>query len=172
MVAQSLEGEELEYFIFKNVKLGEGGFGVVKKAVSANDKSRDLAVKIVPYDGDAIKRKKIEKEINIIRLLPDHHNLVKVHPIKCFSENNFYIFMECCKDGTLVDLLKMPRLLDEERVFDIFWQLMNGYRVLWENGILHQDLKLANVLIKKGVLKITDFGFSILTEKYIPSLTR
>lgn len=126
----------------------------------------------MPYDGDAIKRKKIEKEINIIRLLPDHHNLVKVHPIKCFSENNFYIFMECCKDGTLVNLLKMPRLLDEERVFDIFWQLMNGYRVLWENGILHQDLKLANVLIKKGVLKITDFGFSILTEKYIPSLTR
>lgn len=144
----------------------------MKKAVSAKDKSRDLAVKIVPYDGDANKRKKIEKEINIIRLLPDHHNLVKVHPIKCFSENNFYIFMECCKDGTLVDLLKMPRTLDEERAFDVFWQLMNGYRVLWENGILHQDLKLANVLIKKGVLKITDFGFSIFTEKYIPSLTR
>ena len=80
--------------------------------------------------------------------------------------------MECCKDGTLVDLLRMPRLLDEERVFDIFWQLMNGYRVLWENGILHQDLKLANVLLKKGVLKITDFGFSILAERYIPSLTR
>ena len=58
---------------------------MVKKAVSAKDKSRDLAVKIVPYDGDAIKRKKIEKEINIIRLLPDHHNLVRVHPIKCFS---------------------------------------------------------------------------------------
>lgn len=145
---------------------------MVKKAVSAKDKSRELAVKIVPYDGDAIKRKKIEKEINIIRLLPDHPNLVKVHPIKCFSENNFYIFMECCKDGTLVDLLRMPRLLDEEKVFDIFWQLMNGYRVLWENGILHQDLKLANVLLKNGVLKITDFGFSILTEKYIPSLTR
>lgn len=136
---------------------------MVKKAVSGKDKSRELAVKIVPYDGDATKRKKIEKEINIIRLLPDHPNLVRVHPIKCFSENNFYIFMECCKDGTLVDLLRMPRLLDEEKVFDIFWQLMNGYRVLWQNGILHQDLKLANVLLKNGALKITDFGFSILT---------
>lgn len=40
---------------------------------------------------------------------------------------------------------------------------MTGYRVLWQNGILHQDLKLANVLIKNNVLKITDFGFSILT---------
>lgn len=49
---------------------------------------------------------------------------------------------------------------------------MSGYRVLWEHKIAHQDLKLANVLIKNGVLKITDFGFSILSEKYIPSLTR
>ncbi len=49
---------------------------------------------------------------------------------------------------------------------------MNGYRVLWQHGILHQDLKLVNVLVKKGVLKITDFGFSILTEQYVPSLIR
>ena len=34
--------------------------------------------------------------------------------------------------------------------------------MLWKAGIVHQDLKLANVLIKKSVLKITDFGFSIL----------
>jgi len=34
--------------------------------------------------------------------------------------------------------------------------------VLEEAGIVHQDLKLGNVLVKKGVLKITDFGFSIL----------
>jgi serine/threonine protein kinase len=49
---------------------------------------------------------------------------------------------------------------------------MQGYRVLWQNKIVHQDLKPANVLIKKGTLKITDFGFSILQEKYIVSPTR
>lgn len=70
--------------------------------------------------------------------------------------------MEICKDGTLSDYLKDPAYLTEEKIFDIFWQLLNGYRVLWENKIVHQDLKLANVLIKNGVLKITDFGFSIL----------
>lgn len=80
--------------------------------------------------------------------------------------------MEMCKEGTLSDWLAQPGLLDEGRIFDAFWQLMSGYRILWENGILHQDLKLANVLLKNGVLKITDFGFSILAEKYVPSLTR
>lgn len=49
---------------------------------------------------------------------------------------------------------------------------MSGYRVLWEKKIVHQDLKLANVLIKKNTFKITDFGFSILSQKWVPSLTR
>ena len=39
---------------------------------------------------------------------------------------------------------------------------MNGYEVLWNNKILHQDLKPENVLIKNGKFKLTDFGFSIL----------
>ena len=38
---------------------------------------------------------------------------------------------------------------------------MNGYRVLYDAKILHEDLKLENVLIKDGLYKITDFGFSI-----------
>ena len=49
---------------------------------------------------------------------------------------------------------------------------MSGYRVLWTSGILHQDLKPGNVLIRNGVLKITDFGFSIFAEKYVPSRVR
>lgn len=49
---------------------------------------------------------------------------------------------------------------------------MSGYRVLWDAKIVHQDLKLANILMKKGTLKITDFGFSILAEQYKTSLTR
>ena len=92
--------------------------------------------------------------------------------IKCFSENNFYIFMELCPDGTLTDLVRKQGLLQEETIFSTFYQLMEGYRVLRKAGIVHQDLKLANVLIKKGTLKITDFGFSILAESYKTSLTR
>lgn len=41
---------------------------------------------------------------------------------------------------------------------------MNGYRVLWDAKILHQDLKLENVLVKDNKFKLTDFGFSIFYE--------
>lgn len=108
-----LGGEKREFFIYTNPseKLGEGAFGVVYKAAPADDKGRLLAVKIVPYGGDAVKRSKIESEIDIIRLLPQHQNLVRVLPFKCFSARNFYIFMENCLDGTLQDVLREPALL-------------------------------------------------------------
>lgn len=73
--------------------------------------------------------------------------------------------MEFCPDGTLEDLrVKKNNIFTEDEIFDIFYQLMNGYKVLWYNKILHQDLKPDNVLIKKGKLKLADFGFSIFYE--------
>ena len=80
--------------------------------------------------------------------------------------------MDYCEDGTLQKLKDEPLLLPEEKLINIFYQLMCGYRQLWKKGILHQDLKLDNVLIRKGSLKITDFGFAIFSEKYVPSLNR
>lgn len=74
--------------------------------------------------------------------------------------------MEECSDGTLQDFLKMNKQFSEEELFDIFYQILNGYKVLWAAKIIHQDLKPENILIKEKTLKITDFGFSILYEGY------
>lgn len=40
---------------------------------------------------------------------------------------------------------------------------MRGYKILYENKIVHQDIKLENILIKKGNYKIADFGLSVIT---------
>lgn len=74
--------------------------------------------------------------------MPVHDNLVTVQPLKCYSGKNYYIFMEYCPDGTLEDLIKKKKgHFTEEEIFDIFYQLMNGYKVLYDAKILHQDLK-------------------------------
>jgi serine/threonine protein kinase len=134
---------------------------VVRKAIKRNHTNELLAVKIIPYQ-DEKKRSKIEKEINIIKKLPVNPNLVGVLPYKCYSNHNYYIFMEYCSGGTLEDLRKEKKnCFTESEIFDIFYQIMNGYKVLWDAKILHHDLKLENVLIKDGKYKLSDFGFSI-----------
>ena len=40
-------------------------------------------------------------------------------------------------------------------------QLLNGYKELYELELIHRDLKLANLFISKGKVKIADFGFTI-----------
>ena len=53
--------------------------------MEAKNQGRLLAVKVIPYGGDPLKKTKIEREVGILRLLPDHPNLVRVLPYKCFS---------------------------------------------------------------------------------------
>lgn len=36
--------------------------------------------------------------------------------------------------------------------------------MLWKKKILHQDLKPDNIMVKDGVCKLTDFGFSIFHQ--------
>ena len=41
---------------------------------------------------------------------------------------------------------------------NILKQIINGYRICYENSIMHRDLKPANILMKGNVCKLTDFG--------------
>lgn len=55
---------------------------------------------------------------------------------------------------------KGQRLTDDEQL-RVFYQLVSGYKVLYDRKILHQDLKPDNILLKSGTYKIADFGLSV-----------
>ncbi len=42
----------------------------------------------------------------------------------------------------------------------MYRQVLEGMRYLVERGMVHRDIKAANVLIQKGTYKLTDFGFA------------
>lgn len=56
--------------------------------------------------------------------------------------------------------------MEESRVLDLVYQLVSGYKVLFDSKILHQDIKPQNILIKDGVYKLADFGLSVFYESY------
>lgn len=78
------------------------------------------------------------------------------------TKNNTYIITELC-DSDLSK--KIKRKLSEGESSGYVQQLINGYMHLWRKEIIHRDLKPANILMKEGVLKIADFGFSISAKE-------
>ena len=82
------------------------------------------------------------------------------------TPNNFYLILEYCNGGDLDAYVKKRKYLTEEEAIEMMCQLIHGFEHLYKHKILHRDLKLANILLNDGVVKIADFGFSkILGEE-------
>lgn len=88
---------------------------------------------------------------------------MRVLPVKCYSTHNYYILMEYC-ESSLGEQLRSGAAFSEDDILRVFYQLVSGYKVLFDRKILHQDLKPDNILLKNGTYKIADFGLSVFYE--------
>lgn len=141
-------------------KIGHGQFGDVYKGYNKLD-NKDIAVKAVKRE--LLKGKFNELLENEIRVLKtcNNENIMKLYDLKKTS-NNFYLVLEYCNEGDLSQYLKERKYLTEDECVEILIQILNGFKTLVKNNIMHRDFKLANILKHNGNIKIADFGFSKL----------
>ncbi|KAH7721459.1 serine/threonine kinase [Aphelenchoides avenae] len=120
-------------------ELGEGGFGTVYKAVK---KGGDPSVKY------AIKQ-------NVMALL-EYYEWEKKGRLTRF------IVMECCRPGSLTTMQKLVQFrFEEPHVLYVLKEVTCGLEHLHSAGVIHRDLKSANVLVnERAEVKIADFGVS------------
>lgn len=70
--------------------------------------------------------------------------------------------MEYIETGSLQDLLKIDLVKEDVCAFYIE-QVLRGLQYLHSQGVMHRDIKGANILLTKdGRIKITDFGVSTM----------
>ncbi|MEU1532024.1 serine/threonine-protein kinase [Streptomyces fagopyri] len=147
-------------------RLGAGGMGTVWRA---HDEvlHREVAIKEVrPPAGlaeSAIERMytRLEREAWAAARV-SHRNVVTVYDV-AMEEGRPWIVMELVRGRSLADLLGAEGTLTAQRAASIGGEVLAALRAAHEAGVLHRDVKPANVLMAKdGRVVLTDFGIAVV----------
>lgn len=141
--------------------IGVGGFADVWKATD-NKTHTIVALKIYTnLDEDGING--LSEEYTRMQGL-NHTNILKAEHFDSWG-NIPYLVMKFCDGGSLDK--KIGKMTAEE-LTDAVVQITNGLKYLHQNGIVHQDIKPANILIDntggKTTYVLSDFGISSKTK--------
>ncbi|KAI3618646.1 other wee protein kinase [Moniliophthora roreri] len=175
LVAPSKQARQSRYerdFI-EVAEVGSGEFGKVIKAKMRNsDNGECYAIKKSKQFEGTRHRLRLREEVDILQHL-SCKNGGRRHPnvlafVDSWEEAEYlYICTELCELGNFARFLweygrVFPRL-DEARVWKIIADLSNGLRFIHDSGVIHLDLKPANIFVTgEGRFKIGDFGMASL----------
>ncbi|ETK96966.1 STE/STE11 protein kinase [Phytophthora nicotianae] len=149
--------------------IGEGTFGKVYKGLNIATGElfalKEIEIHSRPNDDQVTQMQKLGEEISLMNNL-NHKHIVRYQGSHR-SENHFYIFMEYVPGGSIASMLKQFDAFSEDLIRIFTRQIVQGVAYLHEMGIIHRDIKGANVLVnEQGVSKLADFGCS----KQIPQM--
>ncbi|MQM00453.1 hypothetical protein Taro_033180 [Colocasia esculenta] len=142
-------------------KIGQGTYSNVFRAREV-DTGKIVALKKVRFDiHEPESVRFMAREIQILRRL-DHPNIVKLEGLIASRLScSVYLVFEYM-DHDLAGLSSCPNIqFSESQVKCYMHQLLCGLEHCHSRGVMHRDIKCANILVNNdGTLKIADFGLS------------
>ena len=140
--------------------LGSGGFGTV---YLAQDTWIDKKVAIKVPHRQNIDFGELLREPRLLASV-SHPNIVAITTAEK-QDNVFFIVMEYVHGETLENLIAVRGPLDLNRALDFTCQICNAVDHAHRQGVIHRDLRPANVLVtEQDMLKVADFGTSRFLE--------
>lgn len=138
--------------VYKGLDLENGDFVAIKQVSLENIAQEDLNI--------------IMQEIDLLKNL-NHKNIVKyLGSLK--AKTHLFIILEYVENGSLANIIKPNKFgpFPESLVAHFISQVLEGLVYLHEQGVIHRDIKGANILTtKEGLVKLADFGVATkLTE--------
>lgn len=171
-VGSKIKGSNGDTYILDEI-LGSGGFATVFKGRRESDglivavktllNSFESAEGLLSFQRELLQAGVIDSE-HVIKYYYTHNG-------NTYPEYPPYIIMEYANGGTLAQLIDLQKqkgeLFDLNVITEMCMQLANGMNAI-SKSLVHRDIKPENILIKDGILKISDFGLS----KYSKNATR
>ncbi|XP_071597509.1 hormonally up-regulated neu tumor-associated kinase homolog A-like [Heliangelus exortis] len=108
---------------------------------------------------DSYVLKNMKREPRIHQMIK-HPNVVRLYET-LETDNSYYMVMELCLGGDLLDRICDKKRLAEREVRRYTRQILSAVEHLHCQGIVHRDLKIENFLLdENNNIKIVDFGLS------------
>jgi serine/threonine-protein kinase len=138
---------------------GRGGMGIVYRATQLS-LGRPVALKLITPDraGDPGFRERFERESRIAAAI-DHPNVI---PVYAAGEEggHLYLVMRYVQGTDLQHLLARERTVPPARAASIALQIGAALDAAHAVGLVHRDVKPANVLLNREHAYLADFGLS------------
>ena len=168
--------DEIQYSdLMFGEKIGEGAYGDVFRGYLWG---QEVAIKQIRLEkGEEVEEvarvREFRKEMKIMRQLR-HPNVVE-YLGSCVTGHSLCLLTEYLVSGSLEDqLLRLRRegkRMRVQRVVGLAMDVAKGLNWLHHKGIIHRDLKSANILITEaGRAKISDFGLSHVRRRHEESM--
>ncbi|MBB2494833.1 serine/threonine-protein kinase [Aquipseudomonas ullengensis] len=136
-------------------QLGKGGMAEVFLATQES-LHRKVAIKVLLSAEDEAFSQRFIKEAHIVASL-SHPSIITIYDIDRLADGRYYLAMEFFPGGDLAR--HKGELFAPERALEIIRQIASGLAVVHDKGLVHRDVKPANILFRDdGSAVLTDFG--------------
>jgi serine/threonine-protein kinase len=145
-------------------KIGEGGMGMVYKAVHRT-LERPVAIKRLAahLSKNQTMLERFLKEAKLQAKL-SHANVVNIFDFLEW-EGEVYLVMEYVSGLSVKEMLQSRGRLSIQEALHIAQGVLSGLAFMHKNGIVHRDIKPSNIIVSEsGQVKVTDFGIARLVE--------
>ncbi|KAE9381792.1 kinase-like protein [Stipitochalara longipes BDJ] len=154
--------------------IGKGSFGRVYMGKDMKS-AAIVAVKIIDIDeSDTLNPRTADsyseflKEVNALKILSENKAKNINHVIEALPVNQaMWMITEYCGGGSVATLMKpsAPMGLMEKWIIPILREVAEALKWVHQAGIIHRDIKCANVLItEQGGVQLCDFGVAGIME--------
>ncbi|ODN84320.1 hypothetical protein L202_00294 [Cryptococcus amylolentus CBS 6039] len=140
--------------------IGRGQFGSVYRSLNLGTGQMSAIKRIRLFGMPENEVKDVMREVELLRRL-SHPSIVKYEGM---SRDDQYlnIVLEFVENGSLGQTLKAFGTFNEQLVSSYVAKILEGLNYLHSQGVVHCDLKSANILsTKTGNIKLSDFGVSL-----------
>jgi formylglycine-generating enzyme required for sulfatase activity len=141
---------------------GQGSFGVVYLALDTRLRDRKVALKVLhpqlTVDPDTLRL--FENEAGVLAGLR-HDHIVTVYDVAVWQDQR-YLVMEWIDGPSLAELVQTQGAQSADQVLDWLRQAADALGYAHAQGVIHRDIKSANLLLEtgRGRLYVTDFGLA------------